>query len=114
MEYSCITNWTTNVQAASSIYSLSYYKIWLGAISVQHIRAAHVPCVHLLVSQGEHLLHGRNPCTSKAFVVLTHSDGLQPLGHRPEHGAVTATGAGQADGNAVTNNMYLVFGSSPF
>lgn len=106
--YSCITNAITNVQADSSIYSLCYYKMWLDARSVRHGRAAPVPCVHLLMSQGEHLLHGRDPCTSEALVVLTHFDGLQPLGHRPEHGAVTATGAGQADGHTVTRNMYLV------
>lgn len=60
-----------------------------------------MPCVHLLVPQGEHLLHGRDPGASKAFAVLVHLDGLQPLGHRSEHGAVTAAGTGQADGNSV-------------
>ena len=66
-----------------------------------------MPCVHLLMPQCEHLLHGRDPRTSKAFVVLVHLDGLQPLGHRPEGGAVTAAGAGQADGHAVKNNGYI-------
>lgn len=58
-------------------------------------------CVHLLVPQGEHLLHACDPGASEAFVVLVHFDGLQPLRHRPEHGAVTAAGAGQADGDTV-------------
>lgn len=67
--------------------------------SEQHCRAAPVLCVHLLVAQSEHLLHGGYSSASKAFVVLAHLDGFQPLGYRPEHGAVTATGAGQADGD---------------
>lgn len=54
----------------------------------------------VFMPQSEHLLHGRYPGTSEALVVLAHFDGLQPLGHRPEHGAVTAAGAGQADGHA--------------
>lgn len=53
--------------------------------------------------QGEHLLHGGDPGASEAFLVLVHFDGLQPLGHRPEHGAITAAAAGQADGDAARN-----------
>lgn len=79
--------------------------------SAQCGRAAPVPCVHLLMPQGEHLLHGRDPSASKAFVVLAHFDGLQPLGHRLEHGAVTAAGAGQADGHAVRNKVCLDYSS---
>lgn len=80
-------------------------------------RAAPVPCVHLLMAQGEHLLHGRDPSASKAFVVLAHFDGLQPLGHRPEHGAVTAAGAGQADGHSwikVSNGFQRLWASEQF
>lgn len=64
-----------------------------------------MPCVHLLMPQGEHLLHGRDPSAGEAIAVLVHFDGLQPLGHRPEHSAVTAAGAGQADGHAAGNNV---------
>lgn len=64
------------------------------------MEAAPAPCVHLLVPQSEHLLHGRYPGAGEAVVVLAHPDGLQPLGHRPEHGAVAAAGAGQPDGHA--------------
>lgn len=67
--------------------------------------AAPVPCVHLLMSQSEHLLHGRYPSASEAFLVLAHFDGFQPLGYRPEHGTVAAAGAGQPDGDAVRNKM---------
>lgn len=67
--------------------------------------AAPVPCANLLIPQGEHLLHGRDPSASKAFIVLAHFDGLQPLRHWPEHVAVTAAGAGQADGHSVWNNV---------
>lgn len=73
--------------------------------------AAPVPCAHLLVPQGEHLLHGDDPSASKAFVVLAHFDGLQPLRHRSEHGAVTAAGAGQADGHSVGNNVHFDYSS---
>ena len=69
--------------------------------------AAPVPCVHLLMPQGEHLLHGCDPGASEALVVLAHFDGLQPLGHRSEHGAVTAAGAGQTDGHAARNSIHL-------
>lgn len=57
--------------------------------------------------QGEHLLHGRDPCASEAFAVLAHFDGLQPLRHRPEHDAVTAAGAGQADGHTAEQQRVL-------
>lgn len=67
--------------------------------------AAPVPCANLLIPQGEHLLHGRDPSASKAFIVLAHFDGLQPLRHRSEHVAVTAAGARQADGHSVWNNV---------
>lgn len=50
--------------------------------------------------QAEHLLHAGDPGAGEALAVLAHSDGLQPFRHRPEHGAVAAAGAGQADGNA--------------
>lgn len=59
-----------------------------------------MPCVHLLMPQAQHLLHAGDPGAGEALAVLAHSDGLQPFGHRPEHGAVAAAGAGQADGNA--------------
>lgn len=97
----------TNVHALNI---LCFIKMWLRARRAWRSRAAPVPCVHLLVSQGDHLLHGRDPGTGEAFVVLTHFDGLQPLGHRPEHGAVTATGAGQADGYTVRSNMHFSLG----
>ncbi len=84
---------------------------WCQIKSAQCGRAAPVPCVHLLMPQGEHLLHGRDSSASKAFVVLAHFDGLQPLGHRPEHGAVTAAGAGQADGYAARDNVCLDYSS---
>lgn len=67
-----------------------------------------MPCVHLLMPQGDHLLHGRDPSTGEAFAVLAHSDGFQPFRHRAEHGAVTAAGAGQADGNSEEQNSSLV------
>lgn len=70
-----------------------------------------MPYVHLLMPQGKHLLHGRDPGASKAFAVLAHFDGLQPLRHRPEHGAVTAAGAGQADGHAARNKACLDYSS---
>lgn len=69
--------------------------------------AAPVPYVHLLIPQGEHLLHGRDPGASEALVVLAHFDGVQPLRHRSEHGAVTAAGAGQANGHTASNSIYL-------
>lgn len=71
----------------------------LSDTTVQPGRAAPVPFVHLLMPQSEHLLHGCYPGAGEALVVLAHFDGFQPLGHRPEHGAVPAAGAGQADGN---------------
>lgn len=74
-------------------------------------RAAPVPRVHLLVPQGEHLLHGGDPGAGEALAVLAHPDGLQPLGHRPEHGAVAAAGAGQADGDSEERKSRLVSGS---
>lgn len=67
-----------------------------------------MPCVHLLMPQAEHLLHGRDPGAGEALAVLAHPDGLQPFGHRPEHGAVAAAGAGQADGNAEEKRSSLV------
>lgn len=51
-------------------YSLMPHK------SLQCGSAALVPCVHLLMPQREHLLHGRDPGASKAFIVLAHLDGL--------------------------------------
>lgn len=103
---SAFTNWITNVQAQ---YFLCVTTKCGPAPdeSAQWGRAAPVPCVHLLMPQGEHLLHGRDPSASKAFVVLAHFDGLQPLGHRSEHGALTAAGAGQADGHAARNTVHL-------
>lgn len=70
--------------------------------------AAPVPCVHLLMPQAEHLLHGRDPGAGEALAVLAHSDGLQPFGHRPEHGAVAAAGAGQPDGDSEEQKSSLV------
>lgn len=67
-----------------------------------------MPCVHLLMPQAEHLLHGRDPGAGEALAVLAHSDGLQPFGHRPEDGALAAAGAGQADGNAEERRTSLV------
>lgn len=60
--------------------------------------------------QGEHLLHGRDPGAGKALAVLAHSDGLQPFGHRPEHGTIAAAGAGQADGDSEEQKSSLVSG----
>lgn len=70
--------------------------------------AAPAPCTHLLMSQGEHLLHAGDPGAGEALAVLAHSDGFQPLGHRPEHGAVAAAGAGQADGDSEEQRPSLV------
>lgn len=67
--------------------------------------------MHLLVPQGEHLLHGGDPRAGEALAVLAHPDGLQPLGHRPERGAVAAAGAGQADGDSEEPKSRLVSGS---
>lgn len=67
-------------------------------------------CVHLLMPQGEHLLHGRDPGAGEALAVLAHSDGLQPFGHRPEHGTIAAAGAGQADGDSEEQKSSLVSG----
>lgn len=80
--------------------------------SAQDGQATFVPCVYLLMPQGEHLLHGHDPCASEAFVVLAHFDGLQPLRHRPEHGAITAAGTGQADGHTVRNKVCLNYSFS--
>lgn len=75
-------------------FSLTQGSAWGGG------GAAPVPCVHLLVPQGEHLLHGGDAGAGEALAVLAHSDGLQPFGHRVEHGAIAAAGAGQADGDS--------------
>lgn len=72
--------------------------------------AAPVPCVHLLMPQAQHLLHGRDPGAGEALAVLAHSDGLQPFEHRPERGAVGAAGAGQADGDSEEQKSSLVSG----
>lgn len=69
-----------------------------------------MPHVHLLMPQGQHLLHGGDPGAGEALAVLAHPDGLQPLGHRPEHGAVAAAGAGQADGDSEEQRSSLVSG----
>lgn len=82
------------------------HRTWRGA------RAATVSRVHLLVPQGEHLLHGRDARAGEAVAVLAHLDGLQPLGHRPEHGAVTAAGARQADGHSAGGNVNLHYSLS--
>lgn len=73
-------------------------------------RAAPVPCAHLLVPEAEHLLHAGDPGAGEALAVLAHSDGLQPFGHRPEHGAVAAAGAGQADGDSEEQKSRRVSG----
>lgn len=65
-------------------------------------------CENLLIPQGEHLLHGGDPGAGEALVVLAHFDGVQPLWHRPKHGAVTAAGAGQADGHAVGDSRHPI------
>lgn len=67
---------------------------------MQRGSAAPVPYVHLLMPQSEHLLHGHDPSASKAFIVLAHLDGLQPLRHRSERCTITAASAGQADGHS--------------
>lgn len=70
--------------------------------------SALVLCVYLLIPQGEHLLHGGDPSAGEAFIILAHFDGLQPLRHRPEHGAITAAGAGQANGYPGRNNVHVI------
>lgn len=78
---------------------------------------SHANIPDVFMPQGEHLLHGRDPSAGEAFVVLAHFDGLQPLGHRPEHGAVTAAGAGQADGHAwikVSDGFQRLWASQQF
>lgn len=98
---SASANWVTNAQD---------FSLWRAAErgGVAGAGAAPVPCVHLLMPQADHLLHGRDPRAGEALAVLAHSDGLQPFGHRPEHGAVAAAGAGQADGNAEEPRSSLV------
>lgn len=64
--------------------------------------------MHLLMPQAQHLLHAGDPGAGEALAVLAHADGLQPFGHRPEHGAVAAAGAGQADGNSEEGRSSLV------
>lgn len=78
--------------------------------SVQCGSSAPVPCVceNLLIPQGEHLLHGGDPGAGKALAVLAHFDGIQPLRHRPKHGAVTAAGAGQANGHPAGDSVDLI------
>lgn len=71
-----------------------------------------MPYVYLLMPQGEHLLHGRDPRAAEAFAVLAHFDGVQPLGHGPEHGAVAAAGARQADGHSARKSARLDHSSS--
>lgn len=99
------------LEPRASIHSLCWYGPWPGARYVG--AAAPVPCVHLLVPQGEHLLHAGDPGAAEALVVLAHLDGVQPLGHRPEHCTVTAAGARQADGDAAGRNVRLDY-SFPF
>lgn len=72
------------------------------------VKAAPVPHADLLMPQGEHLVHGRNSRTSKTFIVLAHFDGLQPLRHRLEHSAVTATGTRQADRHSARDNIFRI------
>lgn len=57
-----------------------------------------------LVLHLQHLVHGEHSGTGEVLAVLAHLDGLQPFRHRPEGGAVTATGAGEADGHTVGKN----------
>ena len=65
---------------------------------------------YLLMPHGEHLLHSCDSGAGEAVAVLAHFDGLQPFWDRPEGGAVTATGARQADGHpaATTNHTHTV------
>lgn len=83
-------DWTAHAPANNSTLSLCDGK----TPAVLGRSCTCVPCVHLLVPQSEHLLHGGYPGAGEAFLVLTHLDGFQPLGYGPEHGAVTAAGAG--------------------
>lgn len=55
---------------------------------------------HSLVLHLQDVVHGDDPGADEVLAVLTHLDGLQPLGHRPERGTVGAAGTGQADGHA--------------
>lgn len=57
---------------------------------------------HLLVLHLQDLVHGDDPSAGEVFTVLTHLDGFQPLGYRPEGGTVRATGAGQTYGYAAS------------
>lgn len=90
------------------MFQLRSFSLWHG--SAWRGGAAPVPCVHLLMPQGEHLLHARDPGAGEALAVLAHSDGLQPFGHRAERGAVAAAGAGQADGDSEEQKSSLVSG----